>query len=189
MDAAIGDGAGDPGLPLDADRQTTGQDVLYSHGQGQRERQQQRGRSGDAHGVLTRCSGVRFPPAPLMLENKHLARLERAISGALRATIRDHGPITAEQIGSAAKRVLGQTLRHSPKTRAGDALPVLVLGLRCHCARCDYQWTVYPRNGQQPKRPVTCSSCGARNWWAAVGELPRGRPPAEKPLTGGGTKA
>lgn len=33
--------------------------------------------------------------------------LERAIAGALRATIRDHGPITAERIGSAAKRVAG----------------------------------------------------------------------------------
>jgi hypothetical protein len=33
--------------------------------------------------------------------------LERAIAGALRAAIRDHGPITADKIGSAAKRVLG----------------------------------------------------------------------------------
>lgn len=34
--------------------------------------------------------------------------LERAIIGALRAAIRDHGPITPEWIGSAAKRILGQ---------------------------------------------------------------------------------
>ncbi len=34
--------------------------------------------------------------------------LERAIVGALRDQIRAHGPITAEWIGSAAKRVLGQ---------------------------------------------------------------------------------
>jgi hypothetical protein len=34
-------------------------------------------------------------------------RLERAIVGALLATIRDHGPITPEHIGSATKRILG----------------------------------------------------------------------------------
>ena len=34
--------------------------------------------------------------------------LERAIVGALRATIRDHGPITPDKIGSAVKRILGQ---------------------------------------------------------------------------------
>ena len=34
--------------------------------------------------------------------------LERAIIGALRAAIKDHGPITPEHIGSAAKRILGQ---------------------------------------------------------------------------------
>jgi len=34
--------------------------------------------------------------------------LERAIVGALRSQIRDHGPITPEWIGSAAKRILGQ---------------------------------------------------------------------------------
>jgi hypothetical protein len=33
--------------------------------------------------------------------------LERAIAGALRAAIHDHGPITADKIGSAAKRVAG----------------------------------------------------------------------------------
>lgn len=33
--------------------------------------------------------------------------LERAIAGALRSAIRDHGPITADKIGSAAKRVVG----------------------------------------------------------------------------------
>src|SRR5262245_31487981 len=35
------------------------------------------------------------------------AKLERAVVGALRATIHDHGPITQDLIGSAAKRVLG----------------------------------------------------------------------------------
>lgn len=33
--------------------------------------------------------------------------LERAIIGALRGTIHDHGPITPELISSAAKRILG----------------------------------------------------------------------------------
>ena len=33
--------------------------------------------------------------------------LERAIAGALRATIHDHGPITSDKIGSAVKRVIG----------------------------------------------------------------------------------
>lgn len=33
--------------------------------------------------------------------------LERAIAGALRATIKDHGPITAAHIGSAVKRIAG----------------------------------------------------------------------------------
>lgn len=33
--------------------------------------------------------------------------LERAVVGALRSAIKDHGPITAEHIGSAAKRVVG----------------------------------------------------------------------------------
>lgn len=33
--------------------------------------------------------------------------LERAIAGALRATIRDHGPITAELVSSAVKRIVG----------------------------------------------------------------------------------
>jgi hypothetical protein len=33
--------------------------------------------------------------------------IERAVVGALRSAIRDHGPITPEQIGSAAKRIVG----------------------------------------------------------------------------------
>ncbi len=33
--------------------------------------------------------------------------LERAITGALRAAIHDHGPITPDKIGSAVKRILG----------------------------------------------------------------------------------
>jgi hypothetical protein len=44
--------------------------------------------------------------------------LERAIVGALRAAIHDHGPITAEHLGSAAKRVPGNiaNARPGPKT-------------------------------------------------------------------------
>jgi hypothetical protein len=34
--------------------------------------------------------------------------LERAILGALRSTIHDHGPITAKHVGSAAKRIIVQ---------------------------------------------------------------------------------
>lgn len=35
------------------------------------------------------------------------SRLERAINGALRATIHDHGPITVHTLSSASKRVVG----------------------------------------------------------------------------------
>jgi hypothetical protein len=40
--------------------------------------------------------------------------LERAIVGALRDQIKAHGPITAEWIGSAAKRVLGNLANAKP---------------------------------------------------------------------------
>jgi len=33
--------------------------------------------------------------------------VERAIAGALRATIQDHGPVTPNVIGSAVKRIMG----------------------------------------------------------------------------------
>ncbi len=46
-------------------------------------------------------------------------RLERAIVGALRAAIRDHGPITADTIGRAAKRILG-SLRSLGLGRSAD---------------------------------------------------------------------
>jgi hypothetical protein len=36
------------------------------------------------------------------------SNLERIVAGALRAAIHDHGPITLDQIGSAAKRIVGQ---------------------------------------------------------------------------------
>ena len=37
-----------------------------------------------------------------------LADLERAVTGAIRSSIHDHGPIDVTQIGSAVKRVVGQ---------------------------------------------------------------------------------
>lgn len=37
-----------------------------------------------------------------------MSDLERQVIGALRSTIEAHGPITKEQIGSAAKRIAGQ---------------------------------------------------------------------------------
>ena len=36
--------------------------------------------------------------------------VERAVSGALRSAIHDHGPVTAEWIGSAGKRVVGNLI-------------------------------------------------------------------------------
>jgi len=40
-------------------------------------------------------------------EDDGRAGLERAITGALRSAIRDHGPITPEHIGSAVNRIIG----------------------------------------------------------------------------------
>lgn len=47
--------------------------------------------------------------------------LARAIAGALRAAIKDHGPITADKIGSAVKRILGN-LRNARPTGLAAAL-------------------------------------------------------------------
>lgn len=47
--------------------------------------------------------------------------LERAIAGALRAAIKDHGPITADKIGSAVKRIVGN-LRNARATGLAAAL-------------------------------------------------------------------
>lgn len=51
---------------------------------------------------------LRRPGCILGLMPQEQESLERAIVGALRATIKDHGPITPEWIGSAAKRIVGQ---------------------------------------------------------------------------------
>jgi len=44
--------------------------------------------------------------------------IERAIAGALRATIHDHGPITVEHIGSAVKRIVGNLANASGNAQA-----------------------------------------------------------------------
>jgi hypothetical protein len=43
-----------------------------------------------------------------MLTNPKAEALRRAVIGALRSTIKDHGPITPEHVRSAAKRILGK---------------------------------------------------------------------------------
>ena len=45
---------------------------------------------------------------------QHRDALERAVAGALRCAIHDHGPITMEWIGSAAKRVVGNLRSVAP---------------------------------------------------------------------------
>jgi transcriptional regulator with XRE-family HTH domain len=48
-----------------------------------------------------------------------LESLERVVIGALRSAIHDHGPITPEWIGSAAKRILGQLVNARSPTVGG----------------------------------------------------------------------
>jgi len=50
--------------------------------------------------------------------------LERAVAGALRSTIHDHGSITPEAIGSAVKRVVGN-LRNARPTATSEAAATL----------------------------------------------------------------
>lgn len=47
--------------------------------------------------------------------------LERAVAGALRAVIHDHGPITVERIGSAVKRIVGNLRNASGAGRPTSA--------------------------------------------------------------------
>ena len=49
--------------------------------------------------------------------------LERAIVGALRSTIHDHGPITAEHVGSAAKRIIANVTDDALARALGDRRP------------------------------------------------------------------
>jgi hypothetical protein len=48
--------------------------------------------------------------------------LHKSVVGALRQTIKAHGPITAELIGSAAKRIVGHItrLQKQPKVKKDD---------------------------------------------------------------------
>jgi hypothetical protein len=51
-----------------------------------------------------------------MLTDPKAEALRRAVVGALRAAIKDQGPITPDRISSAAKRILG-TLRSASDSR------------------------------------------------------------------------
>jgi hypothetical protein len=44
--------------------------------------------------------------------------LERSVVGALRSAIKDHGPITADNLPSAAKRIIGNLKNARVRTRA-----------------------------------------------------------------------
>lgn len=63
--------------------------------------------------IVGRVEQLDSPPAArrasISAMSKPVSRevLERAINGALRAAINDHGPITADRLNSAAKRVIG----------------------------------------------------------------------------------
>jgi hypothetical protein len=63
-------------------------------------------------GTVARARTVRRLVAALRRERAHGATgdgqaIERAITGALRAAVHDHGPIEADKIGRAVKRVVG----------------------------------------------------------------------------------
>jgi hypothetical protein len=49
----------------------------------------------------------------MLLTDPQTKALRRAVIGALRSAIKDHGPITPEQVGSAAKRILGNLVNAS----------------------------------------------------------------------------
>lgn len=93
--------------------------------------------------------------------------IERAIIGALRSAIRDHGPITPAHVGSAAKRVLGnlRNVGAGPDLGPAETREVLLPALMCRCARCSHAWLVQARTlGEQPQPPERCPSCFARTW-------------------------
>ena len=58
-------------------------------------------------GQISRCDGPQPALVPCRLSLVDRTAAERAIAGALRSTINDHGPIGPPVIGSAVKRVLG----------------------------------------------------------------------------------
>jgi hypothetical protein len=116
--------------------------------------------------------------------------LERAIAGALRGAIHDHGPITAKEIGSATKRIAGNLKNARPPRgqpaplAPGEMREATLQALLCRCARCRYEWTVTGEPGQPPARPERCGNhdCHSRTWDQAV---PRkaGRPRKNEPAT------
>lgn len=106
---------------------------------------------------------------------------ERAIVGALRAAIHDHGPITPERVGSAAKRILGN-LRNARASRPAGAAAGAIACPSCgaevdqplRCKRCRHRWrAVTP--------PRACPSCKSVYWNVARGTVPRGRPKKVRP--------
>jgi hypothetical protein len=72
--------------------------------------------------------------------------LERIVAGALRAAIHDHGPITLDQIGSAAKRIVGQL---------GGALGPAAMGRR--------RWA---NVAEEDRQKIT--GAGGRSAWASM---------------------
>jgi len=92
---------------------------------------------------------------------------ERAIVGALRGAVKDHGPITPEHVGSAAKRVLGNLRNAAPRgpLAPGEAREAAMPALLCRCARCAHEWAAWSRTiGAQPERPDRCPQCDTRTW-------------------------
>jgi hypothetical protein len=49
--------------------------------------------------------------------------LERAVTGALRSAIKDHGPITAEKLTSATKRVVGNLVNAGVQVDGPEKAP------------------------------------------------------------------
>jgi hypothetical protein len=99
--------------------------------------------------------------------------LERAIAGALRSSIKDHGPIGPKEIGSATKRILGNLRNARARGRpapleAGEMREVTIHALLCRCARCSHEWAVMPAPDDLPERPDRCANCKARTWDQAV---------------------
>ncbi len=102
------------------------------------------------------------------------ADIERIVVGALRAAIKDHGPITLDRIGSAAKRVIGQL--------AGAVGPAAMARRR---------WQGVPEEER-----LEISGAGGRAAWAGVSEAARSeemrrraakrRPPRRRARAGGG---
>ena len=57
------------------------------------------------------------------LEDEEHKKLLKAINGALRSTIKAHGPITNVWIGSAGKRIMGALKSHQKNKSATEETP------------------------------------------------------------------